>query len=457
MRRQVRLGGTFVLALATVFAVTALIAKTKKPAPKPTPAAGMKLPAGLSAEAKACVTCHLEHNPGLVVDWLKSTHAGQETTCLECHRAAKNAPGVSSAHEAQYRGGKWGKVIPITAVVSPKKCGECHEDQVAQYARSKMANTLRIISKLDHGLPVRLEGRLERKTGCLVCHGTIVKIKAGRVDRSTWPSVGVGRKNPDGSLGSCSSCHTRHRFSRAEARRPEACKQCHMGPDHPQYEVFMESKHGAMYVAQGGQYKWGASADDWRPGIAYRAPTCATCHFSRVGKVKGTHDATERLAWEVQTPRSIRPENFKPWPAKIKWQQARANMKGVCGHCHSPGWVDSFFADYDKVNVFYNTKYYDPAARMMKKLYARGLLDKKRFFDERLEQDFYKLWHYPGIRARTGAAMGGPVYTWWVGFYDLKVAFPRFMRRARALLKSGKKAKPYKLIPGAYQPHRLPY
>jgi len=451
------------LAAALVLVVSAGSAVQKKttatPAAKASPPA---LPAGykwpdLSAANKACVSCHYKLNPGLVIDWLKSTHARQDTGCVECHQVAKKAPGESIHHRLHYQGGPWGKVIPVTAVVSPKKCGECHDDQVAQYARSKMANNLRIISKLPHGLPVRLTSFIERKTGCFHCHGTTVKMKAGRLDRTTWPTVGVGRINFAGSLGSCSSCHTRHRFSRAEARRPEACRQCHLGPDHPQYEVFMESKHGAMYVAQGGQYKWRASVDDWRPGTGYRAPTCAVCHFSKVGKVAATHDPATRLSWELQTPRSLRPENFKPWPSKTKWQQARANMKAVCAHCHSPAWVDGFYRDFDRAVTHYNTKYYDPAAKMLARLYARGLLSQKRFFDERLEQDFYKLWHYPGIRARMGAAMEGPVYTWWLGFYDLKVAFPRFMRRARARLKSGKKARPYKLIPGAYQPFKLPY
>jgi hydroxylamine dehydrogenase len=34
--------------------------------------------------------------------------------------------------------------------------------------------------------------------------------------------------NPDGSLGSYSSCHTWQRFSLVEARKPEARDQCHL-------------------------------------------------------------------------------------------------------------------------------------------------------------------------------------------------------------------------------------
>ena len=50
----------------------------------------------------------------------------------------------------------------------------------------------------------------------------------GKIDPDTWPNAGVGRLNLDGSKGSCTSCHTRHRFSVAEARKPEACDQCHL-------------------------------------------------------------------------------------------------------------------------------------------------------------------------------------------------------------------------------------
>ena len=66
---------------------------------------------------------------------------------------------------------------------------------------------------------------------------------------TTWPNTGIGRINPDGSKGSCSACHTRHRFSKEQARRPDACGKCHLGPDHPQIEVYQESKHGILYQA----------------------------------------------------------------------------------------------------------------------------------------------------------------------------------------------------------------
>ena len=46
-----------------------------------------------------------------------------------------------------------------------------------------------------------------------------------------------------------------------------------------------------------------------------------------------------------------------------------------------------------------------PAKKMLDDLYAKGLLDKSKFFDERLEVEYYELWHHEGRRARMGAAM----------------------------------------------------
>src|SRR4030042_303110 len=66
--------------------------------------------------------------------------------------------------------------------------------------------------------------------GCMQCHGSEIKVlPGGKFDPATWPNSGIGRINPDGSWGSCTACHTRHRFSVEQARRPAACGKCHLG------------------------------------------------------------------------------------------------------------------------------------------------------------------------------------------------------------------------------------
>jgi cytochrome c553 len=110
----------------------------------------------------------------------------------------------------------------------------------------------------------------------------------------------MGRFNPDGSVGSCTACHTRHTFSIAQARKPETCGQCHLGPDHPQREIYEESKHGNLYAANGEKWNWSVPPGQWGPEDI-EAPTCATCHMSGFGgALESTHNVSARLKWELE-------------------------------------------------------------------------------------------------------------------------------------------------------------
>ena len=337
----------------------------------------------MSPQAVACIECHKREHPGMFADWAKSRHASANISCLDCHQADPSDKDVSKTHFQQYERSdvKWGKAeykIPVAAAVTPKDCSRCHPDEAKQYSRSKHANTLEIIWKIDPWLNKGMNSDFERSVGCFHCHGTILRMEDDKLAPEVWPNVGVGRLNFDGSKGSCTSCHTRHRFSVMEARKPEACGQCHLGPDHPQIEIFMESKHGDIYTAYGDTYNWDAAPGTWTAGVDYRAPTCAGCHMSGSGPVLTSHDVTERLAWETQAP--------------------------------------------------------------LDDLYAKGLLDKTKFFDEHLEIEFYKIWHHEGRRARFGAAMMAPDYAWWHGFYDCKKRYNSYMEEARDMIKHNRKA-----------------
>ncbi len=117
----------------------------------------------------------------------------------------------------------------------------------------------------------------------------------------TWPNTGIGRINPDGSRGSCSACHTRHSFSVAQARQPEACGKCHLGPDHPQMEIYKESKHGILYEAKKNELN--LDKRSWVVGKDYTAaPTCATCHMGATPDQPATHDVGTRLSWSLRPP-----------------------------------------------------------------------------------------------------------------------------------------------------------
>ncbi|RJQ56414.1 MAG: hydroxylamine oxidoreductase [Desulfobacteraceae bacterium] len=382
---------------------------------------------GKAVAGKSCVECHKQKTPGIYRDWKAGVHGKENVDCRKCHRP--NNDGSNLKSHLQYT------EIPISVVVSPVNCGGCHPRQAQEFSRSKHANTIEIIWKIDSWLNQGMVNSAERTTGCYACHGTEVVVKDGRPVESTWPNVGVGRINPDGSKGSCSSCHTRHRFSIEEARKPEACGQCHLGPDHPQIEIYHESKHGAIYRTEGYRWAWGASSGAWKAGEHFRAPTCAVCHMSAAGKIRDTHDATERLSWEMQAPRTVRPNEFKPFPSAADWREERKKMEGVCLQCHSSTWTQDHFRNLDAVIENYNERYYDPVKSMMDRLEEEGLVSAKPYFDEEIEWEFYEFWHHEGRRARMGAAMMAPDYAWWHGFYELKRRYLQLERRAGELRK----------------------
>jgi len=363
--------------------------------------------------------------------------------CYKCHKTKEDNSLFSRAH-LEY------DPNPIAIVVTPGVCGGCHPKEMEQYNKSKHANTHEIMWKVDYWLNDGLNNAIERTSGCYACHGTVVEVDEGRPVAGTWPNVGVGRINPDGTLGSCSSCHTRHSFSVMEARKPEACDSCHLGPDHPQIEIYNESKHGTIYHAEGDSWNWSTDDGLWKAGRDFRAPTCSTCHMSQAGNVPKTHDVTERLSWETQAPLTVRPEDFKPFPAKTDWTTERDKMMDVCLQCHSGGWTSGHFSNLDEVVNNYNDLYYSPIKKEMDELYSLGILSGNQYFDEKLEWEFYELWHYEGRRARMGAAMMAPDYAWWHGFYELKHRFNRIIEEVD-VLKGKAKEKTYHRFPGKYQ------
>ncbi len=261
----------------------------------------------------------------------------------------------------------------------------------------------------------------------------------------TWPNTGIGRINLDGSFGSCSACHSRHDFSPRRARQPENCGKCHLGPDHPQTEIFEESKHGVAFRDL--RETMNLDADHWVLGKDYtQAPTCATCHMSGNSRNGGrvTHDPGERISWSNRPPVSLvmdtdedghiidLDENGRLSPildpaerrerTAISAVERRTEMRNVCLHCHTPDYVTNFYDQYDDFIVLYNEKFAKPGQAIMGALTQQELITPTQF-DEEIEWTWFYLWHHEGRRARHGASMMAPDYAHWHGMYEVAERF----------------------------------
>lgn len=375
-----------------------------------------------SAESEKCIKCHKNINNAMFLEWSRSKHHEGGVGCYECHKAKAGEPGAFK-HQGQY----------IEIIVSPKDCAECHEQEVKEFTASHHAKGGRIIGSLDNWLAEVVEGNRAYKTkgsphgesaaavnGCWQCHGSQVKVlENGKLDPATWPNSGIGRLNPDGSEGSCSACHGRHLFSAAVARNPENCGKCHMGPDHPQLEIYNESKHGIAFRAN--IDKMNLNSDDWVVGKDYSAaPTCATCHMSAAKGLPLTHDIGLRISWNNRPAVSVRPEVSDAkmnLPGKdIPWQTRRKNMRKVCVSCHSRSFAANFYDQYDALIDLYHQKYAKPGLELMK--LAAPLLSPVQFTNK-IDFVWFELWHHEGRRARHGASMMGPDITHWHGTYEI--------------------------------------
>jgi mono/diheme cytochrome c family protein len=383
----------------------------------------MVIDRGISELGRTCIDCHKDETPGIINDWKLSRHGHVGVSCLDCHQTDKNSP-TATQHESLE-----GTDTYISVLVPPTTCARCHPAEAEQFNESGHFRAYRQIIPKDglHALMSVHEGQNHpefsnstNETGCMQCHGTEIELdEDNRPTASTWPNAGIGNIYPDGSTGNCTTCHTRHRFDIGESRKPAACASCHLGPDHPDIEIYNNSKHGHIYNAEADEWNWDSAPDAWEPGD-YRAPTCATCHMSGVGELQTTHNVSERLYWNLWAKRSeVRNTPDPMSPLTGDGPAGREEMKQVCNSCHSELHTDGFFEQGDGAVQLYNEAYYDPALEMLTELKEKGLLKENPWADE-FQILFYHLWHHEGRRARQGAMMGGPDYAHWHGFFELQ-------------------------------------
>lgn len=314
-----------------------------------------------------CVTCHSKISPGQVQDWKVSKHAANDISCSACH-------GDKHSTAEDYENAQ----LP-----DEKVCAGCHEKQFDQFSKGKHNFGWASLNAIPatHMAPDEL---IEGGRGCGGCHNMGIKTEAQKKDQH---DKGYRYQN-----NSCDECHTRHSFSKREAQNPRACQQCHMGYDHPQWEMWSSSKHGERYFAKEQGYLPKEAA----------APTCQTCHLA-----DGTHE--NHTAWGflgVRLPLPadkqaaadrvtilkalgvLDPVTGKPTPildavkavdmARLdqeSWQKERDKMLKVCAQCHS--------AQYAKEQLDMGDSIMMKADRLMAEaietvaaLYQEGIIEK---------------------------------------------------------------------------------
>ena len=380
----------------------------------------LALPSGISAQA--CVDCHTEVTPSLVEDWRLSLHSEADVTCDVCHGAEH-----TSAED-----------VAEVALPTIETCRDCHEERVAQFERGKHALAWAAMTSMPttHNLPAALA---EGMKGCGGCHKIGVKSGA-EVRRLKATGSGFGH-------ASCDACHTRHAFSVKEARQPQACQTCHMGFDHPQWEMYSTSKHGVRYLLkQNGTLPEGTAA-----------PTCQTCHMRG-----GDHEV--RTPWGFLAVRLPLPED-EQWKAdqttilqalgvldpegqpteryylvktadvarltQEDFDRERAKMLEVCGDCHSESFAKAELAKGDDM-IRQADHLLAEAIRTIAGLYADGVLPKPESYafafpdlltfqdaPTPIEQRLFEMHLKHRMRTFQGAFHANPDYAFWYGWSEM--------------------------------------
>jgi hydroxylamine dehydrogenase len=348
-----------------------------------------------------CVECHRRTTPGIVEQYSHSTMAVAEVTCRNCHEVAFDYPGAVE-HEG----------VNILSSPTTAMCDRCHTQEVAQFNQSR------------HGLPayVAVVGSQELSPIYLSLYEAIPEGQyspdksRNAIAELEGPDLvpftclachSIGAPAIDNSVGQCQKCHLRHEFSLEQARKPETCNACHIGPDHPQWEIYQESPHGIAYLTMGHNWDW-----ETEPGTLtvenFPAPTCSICHMSGFGTSGTTHDVGDRLTWFLFSPISEK---------RPSWQDNMVRMQGVCLECHNRIFIDGFYAAADKATERVN-EWVVESDQLIAPLKEQNLLTSAPF-DEPIDFTYFNLWHHWGRTTKFGVWMQGPDYSQWHGAYEV--------------------------------------
>ena len=393
------------------------------------------------ASAQVCVDCHQKVTPSIVLDWQLSKHGQARIQCSTCH---------GDQHQSV-------KDVANVQIPTPDTCAMCHPTQVQQFKSGKHAISWASMKAMPttHWQPMAL---IEGMKGCGGCHKVGLKTEA-EIKELKKGGAGFG-------LASCDACHTRHVFSAQEARQPQACQTCHMGIDHPQWEMYSSSKHGVRYLLK--QNK------TLPENVA--APTCQTCHMQ-----EGNH--ANRTAWGFLAVRLPMPED-KQWAAdratvlqglgvldpdgkptprlevvkaadvvrltQEDWQKERDKMVKTCNRCHSVNFAKTELLKGDMM-IKEADRLMAEAIRIIADLYKDGIIPKSKnyayafpdlltFHDAPtvIEQKLFKMFLEHRMRTFQGTFHANPDYALWYGWSAMQQDLTEIKERAKQLRSSYK-------------------
>lgn len=354
----------------------------------------------LARSQDECVVCHRRTTPGIVEQFAHSTMAAAEVLCGDCHEVEEGYPG-SAAHEGTF----------VLAQPTTARCQGCHGAEVAQFNQSRHSLPAYVAYAGSQDLSPELLSMYQaipEAVGPITARNALYALEGPEITQFACEAChNVGKPAEDGSVGQCEKCHLRHEFSLEQSRKPETCNYCHIGPDHPQWEIYHESPHGIAYATGGEDWHWQAE-----PGTLtvedFPAATCAICHMSGFGGTGTSHDVGERLTWYLFAPISDR---------RPGWQDNRTRMQNVCRQCHNEEFITTLYAGADQATEAVNA-WVRQSDEMVAPLQEQGLMSEAPF-DEPIDFVYFELWHHWGRTAKFGAWMQGPDYTQWHGAYEV--------------------------------------
>ncbi|MDH5649101.1 MAG: hydroxylamine oxidoreductase [Gammaproteobacteria bacterium] len=360
-----------------------------------------------------CVQCHAAVTPGIVKDWRLSRHStaapGKKPVyCLSCH---------GDDHQDLH-------------MPTPDVCAGCHAIQHSQFVDEKRYGFPSHALAMERAVDARhfVDKPKPEVTSCLQCHSVATK---------------------------CDSCHTRHRFSAAEARRSEACITCHSGPPHPDDETFFASAHGKIYRQEGENWDW---SKPLRKGN-YKSPTCAYCHMA-----EGKHQVADKSIWKFGI-LEINPDTSANEVRRRAWIK-------VCSDCHEAGWSRDRLEELDTERKRAWRKLYE-AEDLIKDLRSEELLypaagerplypvdvieklwprERIGFYEGQasafynvspIERDYFDMWYFDNLGAYKGAAHGAPNFVT-AQHQKMDQALKSIKQQAKALRTAGEQERLYK-------------